>query len=81
MKQLPEVGVDRIWTATLNFILYKLEPNNEFVLKANDRIHKMAMDCVVNVLCDDRKFYKKIKEWKDGNEIKIHLTRVGVAEE
>lgn len=83
MKQnLPEVFVDFNWTKTVNFILYSLQPNDEFILKTqNNRMFRMFLESVVQVLCDERKFYKKIKRWKDNDEIKVHLVRIGIEEE
>lgn len=83
LKNPPEVFVDLNWSKTINFILFKLEPNKEFILKANNnRMFRMAFDCVIKTLCEERKFYKKIgRITKEGNEIKIHLVRIGVGEE
>ena len=63
-------------------ILFKLKPNDEFILKAeNNRMFKLAMDSIIEVLCKERKFYKKIKKWKEGKEIKCHLKRIGIENE
>lgn len=82
MTDLKDVFVDWNWTKTVNFILYKLQPNDEFILKTqNNRMFKKAMDSIIDVLCNERKFYKKIKTWNDNDEIKVHLKRIGVEKE
>ena len=82
MKQLPEVIVGFNWIRAVNYILLKLEPSNEVILKShNSRMSKMFLNSAVTVLCEERGFYKKVKEWKDGDEIKVHLIRIEVAGE
>lgn len=82
MKQLPEVFVDWNWMKTVNYILFKLNPNDELILKATDNsMFRMFMESVVKTLCEERKFYKKVgKVQKEGNEIKIHLIKMGADE-
>jgi len=77
MKSPPEVFVDQNWMKTINFILFKLNPNNELILTAeNSRMKKMALSSIITILCDERKFYREVKKWDEKDSIKVHLTKV-----
>ena len=80
--KIPEVFVLNQWNRTINYILYKLTPNEQFILKTdNNSVSKLALESVIKILCEKRGFYKKIKKWTEQGEIKVHLMRIGVAEE